>query len=155
MTNWANRGKAAIKAVPLSKGGAKKGDRGVRYEGTIVEAGTKTFSTGSFGITVGYQIEGMKYPVRENIVLIDAKGAPTKYGLATLTKRLQAAGNTSDRINDLPVLEAGKDAANAAILADYLSGAAVAVYLVDREYMGKAKKDVRAVFPLDNDGDAA
>ena len=150
MTNWANRGKAAIAAVPLNKNGTNRGER---FEGGITEAVAKTYSTGSTGITIGYSIPGNKFPIRENVVLTDKAGVATKYGMSTLIKRLQAAGNSAERINQFAL--STDDAKNALTLADYLVGAAVAVYLVDAEYLGKPKKEVKAVFPLDGNGPKA
>lgn len=143
MTNWANRGKAAVAAVPVTKQ-ASGNNLGTRHIGIVESFEQTTFGTGSRGIKASYTIPGEKYPVNEYIVqklFKEGKLEPTKYGNSTRAKRLAALGLTSDQINKLADDSLGDHVFN---------GAKVAVYLVDEEYMGKPKKRVKAVFPLDD-----
>jgi len=145
--NWANRGKAAAAAQPLSK--KSDVDRGTRYNATVEHFILKSFKTGSFGIEIKYTAEGLQRPVFENIVLstMSPKGAlvPTKYGEATLKYRLKAFGLSSEEITQFPIPLTVKDESEAYNFA----GTPVVAYLGDEEYMGKPKKVVRAVWPTD------
>lgn len=150
--NWANRVKQQTQAVPVAKASS---DRGTRYEGILKAATLKSYKTGSFGVELQYSIPDQQKTVYENVVLatLSAEGAlvPTKYGAATLKRRLQAFGFTPDEINNLGTPRTIKDAFN-------ISGAVgtgVAVYCRAEEYMGRPKLAVRSVFPLDGgNGDA-
>jgi hypothetical protein len=146
-TNWANRGKAAIKTTPITSTGKK--DRGERYEGVVESIIAKTFSTGSSGLTVKYQISGEKNPVYENVVLYSAPSgdgirSATKYGESTLKRRLMACGLDKKGVLDT-VATLNTNAPDFSKVA----GSRVCVYLQDRTYMGKNYKNVTAVYPLD------
>lgn len=142
MTSWANRGKAAIAAVPTGKNTAPR--RGERFEGVIDKVESRTFNKseknpyGSFGLVIKYAVKSQERASYENIILytLDGKGGftPTKYGKASLDRRLLAAGLTSQEILGLPD---ATPLATAAIesLDKALTGASVAVYLADETYM--------------------
>jgi hypothetical protein len=145
--NWATRTKTATKSVPLSK---STGDRGERRTAVVESFTPKSYKTGSFGVEVKYSVAGLQRPVYENIVLtkLSDNGTmePTKYGESNLKRRLQAFGLDSEAINAFPIPKSPKDSGNEAYA---LSGAPVAIYLVDEEYLGKPTKRVRAVFPAE------
>ncbi len=145
MSNWANRTKAAATAVPLE---TKSKDRGTRHVG-VLEAITPTvYSTGSFGLKVKYSVEGLERAVYENIVLrtMNAEGnyTATKYGESSLKRRLAAFGLSNEDIAAFAIPKTPKD-----VISADLVGAPVALYLADREYMGKTYKDVKSVWPAD------
>lgn len=143
---WATRTKVATQEVPLTK---STGDRGERRTAIVESFTPKSYKTGSFGVELKYSVAGLKKPVYENIVLTkltdNGTMEATKYGESNLKRRLQAFGLDSDAINAFPIPKSPKDAGNEAY---NLSGASVAIYLVDEEYLGKPTKRVRAVFPL-------
>lgn len=152
MTSWANRGKAATAAVPVSKT-APAIDRGVRHEGTLDKAELTQFSTGSIGVVFRYVVEGWDKAVYENVVLfkqtLEGTMTATKYGDQTLRRRFQAFGLTPDDINSFTTPKTIGDKKAADFITNLPLGAPVAVYLIDEEYMGKAKKAVKSVFPLE------
>lgn len=144
-TKWANRTKAAASAIATTV----KKDRGTRYEGTVESATPVSYSTGSFGIKIKYVVAGLERALYENVVLMkmndDGMPTPTKYGEATLKRRLQAAGLSSDEINAFKTPRTVKDTD----INEALSGAPVAVYAITEEYLGKPSYNVKSVFPLD------
>jgi len=142
--------KEAAQAIPVGTGNTK--DRGTRYEGTIDKIETTSYRTGAFGLKMKYIVAGLDRPVYENIVLKtvdkadpDGNLVNTKYGIDSFKRRLQAAGYTSEDILAFPIPRKITDNSE---FADVL-GATVTIYLRDREYMGKAVKDVASVWPLD------
>lgn len=148
ITNWANKGKAAAKAVPTSTGSTK--ERGKRYTGVIDKVEAVAFKTGSFGLKLKYQVEGLERAVYENIVLRkpDAEGnlQATQFGESTFKKRLMAFGLTSEEVNAFSIPKTVTQGEHLS----QINGAPVAIYLRDREYLGKPQKDVAAVFLPNN-----
>lgn len=148
MSNWANRGKAATSAVPLNK--SNNQDRGTRHAGVVESFTPKSYKTGSFGVEIKYTAEGIQRPVYENVVLMKLSDAgsleATKYGEASLKRRLQAFGLNSEAINAFPIPRTPKDAGNEAY---NFAGTPVAIYLTDEEYMGKPQKRVKSVFGIE------
>lgn len=147
--NFANETKGKANLKPVTSVNPR--DRGTRYTAVVDSAEPTFYSTGSFGIKIKYVVEGMQKAVYENVVLrtIDkTSGNPTatKYGDATLKRRLAAAGLTSDEVDgfEIPKTAENKDAFGAII------GAGVAIYLAPRDYMGKTYYDVKSVWPLEN-----
>lgn len=149
-TNWANKTKAAATAVPLSK--SAPAERGVRHRGVVESFTPKSYKTGSFGVEIKYTAEGVERPIYENVVLkvMTDKGAleATQYGESTLKRRLQAFGLTSEQINKFPIPVIPKDAETNAEAYKF-GDTPVVLYLIDEEYMGKAKKRVKAVYLVD------
>lgn len=148
-TNWAQRTKDATKKVPLENKNSK--DRGTRHEGLVETFIPKSYSTGSFGVQLRYSVAGLSNDVYENIILkkmgTDGNLEATKYGEASLKRRLAAFGMTAEEISAFPIPRSPKDESPAYDLA----GAPVVIYLADREYMGKTYKDVKSVWPVDNE----
>lgn len=146
-SNWAARGKAATKAVPLTK--SNPVDRGTRHQGVVETFTPIAYKTGSFGVAISYTVEGLERKVYENIVLrkLNAKGdlEPTQYGESTLKRRLQAFGLDSDAINAFPIPRTPKDENDAY----NFQGTPVAIYLTDEMYLDRPQKRVKSVFPLD------
>lgn len=144
---WATRTKEETQKVPLTKA---TGDRGQRHVGVVESFTPKSYKTGSFGVEVKYSVKGLQRPVYENIVLTKMTDSgtmeSTKYGESNLKRRLQAFGLDSDAINSFPIPRTPKDSGNSAY---NLSGANVAIYLVDEEYLGKPTKRVKAVYPIE------
>lgn len=144
MSNWANRGKASVKAVPTTKTNA---DRGSRHKGVVESFTPKSYKTGSFGVEIKYTVEGLERPVYENVVLtkMTDKGTleATKYGENSLKRRLQAFGLDSDAINSFPIPRTPKDADNSAY---NFTGTPVIVYIKQEEYMGRPQNRVGSVF---------
>ncbi len=145
-SNWASRTKAAAAAVPISKPAV---DRGTRHEGIVETFEPVSFSTGSLGVKIKYTVQGLERAVYENIVLktLNKEGVleNTKYGESSLKRRLQAFGLTAEQILAFPIPKTPKDESE-----QYnFQGTPVAIYLADREYMGKPQKDVKSVFPID------
>lgn len=151
-TNWATRAKAATAAIPLTKTAPKA--RGTRYEGEIKAVTAKAYKTGSFGIEFQYTLGGIERAVYENVVLSkqteEGNLIPTQYGESTFKRRLQAAGFTSEQINAFSIPKTVKSPAEAL---QSLVGAPVAVYCIDEEYLGKPRKAVKSVWPLDGGAD--
>ncbi len=145
-TNWALRGKAATKAIPLT---TKSRDYGVKHLGAVETFTPKSYKTGSFGVEISYTVEGLERKVYENIVLkvMGADGIlkDTQYGKSTLIKRLQAFGLDSEAVNAFPIPVSPKSEST-----EYdLAGAPVTIYIKQEEYMGKPQNRVGSVFPQD------
>ena len=143
-TNWANKTKEAVQAVPVS---TQTKDRGTRHRAVVDKVEAVAYKTGSFGIKIKYQVEGLERAVYENVVLRkpDTEGnmQPTRFGEATLKRRLQAFGMTADEVNAFAIPKTVQQGAQLSTI----SGVPVAIYLRDREYLGKPQKDVASVFP--------
>jgi hypothetical protein len=153
-TNWAARTKQAVAAVPVSKP-APKGERGERFEGVIESIKAEAYKTGTIGFTVKLAVKGLERPVytryftrlmnKETGDLTDnTKGA------IFLDKFLTACGLTADERLAFPKVRTPNDEKAQEAL-NSLVGSELALYLVDREYMGKVSKEVKAVFPLTRD----
>jgi hypothetical protein len=147
--NWANKGKEAAKAVPLTVTKSGK-EKGTRHKGFVESFTPKSYKTGSFGVEIKYTVEGIERPVYENLVLttLSKTGTmePTKYGESSLKRRLQAFGLDSEAINLFPIPRSPKDGDNEAYS---FTGTPVTVYIRQEEYMGKTQNRVNAVFPAD------
>lgn len=143
---WGNKTKATASAVPTTV----KKDRGTRYEGVIESATPVAFKTGSFGLKIKYVVNGLERALYENVVLTkmtdEGMPTPTMYGEATFKRRLQAAGMTSDEVNAFKIPKTIKHTEGL----ERLTGAKVAVYAIQTEYLGRPSFDVKSVFPLDN-----
>lgn len=64
-----------------------------KYAARIASIKFKTFSTGSYGVTIGYALESegnVGRVINENLVLTDASGNKTKYGDLNIKRRLMA-----------------------------------------------------------------
>ena len=146
-TNWANRTKEAANAQPISKTSV---DRGTRHEGVVETFTPRSYKTGSFGIEIKYSVAGLERAVYENVVLMKLTDVgtleATKYGASSLIRRLQAFGLDAAAIEAFPIPRTPKDAENEAY---NFQGTPVVIYLKDAEYMGKPKKEVGSVFPVD------
>lgn len=146
--NWANAGKQVAKSIPTTTANGK--ERGTRHTGVIDKVEAVSYKTGSFGLKLKYQVEGLERAVYENIVLRkpNAEGdmEATRFGEATFKRRLQAFGLTSDEVNAFPIPKTVQQGEHLSAI----SGAPVAIYLRDREYLGKPQKDVAAVFLPNN-----
>jgi hypothetical protein len=148
MTNWANKGKAAANAKPLTTTANKK-DRGERNLGVVEHFKPRSYSTGSFGVEIAYTLEGIERKVYENIVLkklgADGNFTATPFGEQSLKRRLQAFGLTSDEINAFPIPKTPKDESEMYNFA----GVPVAVYITQETYMDKVQNRVASVWPKD------
>jgi hypothetical protein len=149
-TNWANRQKAAVKAVPISSEKEKTNNRGTRHEAVVESITPTTFSTGSTGVKIKYQVAGLSQAVYENIVLFssqndDGTRSATRFGESSLKRRFQAVGLQSNEVLEAIGLLSKETNADFSSLA----GAHVVVYLKDRTYMGKLYKQVASVYPID------
>lgn len=155
VTNWSQRQKTDIKAVPTEKK-APSTDRGTRYEATVTKVEAKSFSTGTIGFNVKFNVQGLEKPVYTNYFtrIMDKTTGDlrdnSEKGKAMTSKFYAACGLTSEQQLAFPALRTPKDEKAVAALAA-LEGSKVALYLVDAEFEGRPKKEVRAVFPLDKD----
>lgn len=153
-TNWANRTKAAAAAVPLAKP-APAGARGERFEGVVEAIKPEAYKTGTIGFSVKFAVKGLERAVytRYFTRLMDKTTGDLKdniKGAVFLDKFLTACGLTSDERLAFPTLRTPQHQEAIEAL-NTLVGSEVVLYLVDEEYMGKVKKEVRAVLPLARD----
>lgn len=147
--NWANRGKAATAAIPVTI--KKPSDYTDVRKGVVESFGTHlSAATGGLCTKTVYTVEGQEGKLYEYNLLRkpNANGdmEKTKYGEQTLKMRLRAFGLDNGEVNAFPIPKTINDQHEAY---DQLVGTPVLLALVDEEYMGKTQKKVKAVFPLE------
>lgn len=152
MSNWAQRTKEQVAAVPLTKPAAA-GGTAERYEVKITKIEAKAFKTGTIGFGVKYEGAGLERPVYQNyfsrLMNKDTGDLTDNVKGAVFTdKFLTACGLTSDERLAFPKLKTPSDAKAIEAL-NSLVGAEVVILTKDREYLGRVSKEVVAVFPID------
>lgn len=118
-----------------------------RYPAFVQEIKHGTFKTGSYGITSTFVIESgeaKNRKLRDYIVLTKADGTATKFGSATLKRRLMSYGLPVEKINAFKGPRSEHD------LGDFRLAVGAPVTIIvkeDGEYMGRPSRKVAAVYP--------
>ena len=148
MSNWANKGKAAIKAVPTVNKAPRSTLEGDR-QAIIQSAEPKTYSTGAFGVKVTYALTGSAdnagRKVFENLILTLKTGKENPTGLKIMQERLSAAGLSSEEILNFAYPTSDTDFGD---LGKIVGKAMVLLLDSSEMYEGKPQTRVRATAPV-------
>lgn len=144
--NWANDAKSKFPAT--TKRRDFKPLEG-RHEARIESAEPVIYKSGSFGITITFNVEskgneGRK--VYDRIVIRKADGTELSFAQERLNKRLAAAGFSDNEIADFTW---PTDTDSFGDLPELVGAPVTLVLEATREYLGKPQTDVRAVYSRD------
>jgi len=138
-TNWANRGKAALKAVnPNAKG--------QRVAARVESVTYKTYKTGSEGVEFRYTRDDNKRTMYNNIVLFKDYGSgmtETKTGMQYFGYALKSAGLTDDEIASFPDPSSSE---GAEALASLIGSKVTLILTEEIGQDGSPREKVKAVF---------